>query len=83
MKHKIVNEKDPYLNSILEHVYAIRNILFDSDNSLRKQIGSISKTELIKSLDYLEREKDSFSDSCRREMDLVLEKVRQIISNKC
>jgi hypothetical protein len=82
LKNKTVKEKDPYLNSILGHVHTITNILFDSDDSLRKQIGSISKAELIRSLDYLEKEKESFPDSCRREMDLVLEKVLQIISNK-
>lgn len=82
MKNKIINEKDPYLNSIREHVRTIRNILFDDDNSLKKQIGSISKAELMKSLDYLEKEKDSLPDLCRREMDYVLKKVHQITSKK-
>jgi hypothetical protein len=82
LKNKTINEKDPYLNSILEHVHTIRNILFDYDNSFKKQIGSISKTELTKSLDYLEKEKDSLPAFCRREMDCVLKKVRQITSKK-
>jgi hypothetical protein len=70
------------MSSIIEHLYAIRNILFDDDNSLKKQIGSIAKAELMESLDYLEKEKDTLPDSCRREMECVLKKVRQIISDR-
>jgi predicted transcriptional regulator len=82
MKYKIIDEKDPYLNSIREHVRTIRNILFDDDNSFKKQIGSIAKAELMESLDYLEKQKDTLPDSCRREMECVLKKVRQIISDR-
>lgn len=82
MKNKTIDEKDSYLNSIYEHVRNIRNILFDDDNSFKKQIGCISETELMKSLDYLEKEKDLLPHFCRREMDYVLKKVRQIASKK-
>jgi hypothetical protein len=80
MKYKIIDEKDSYL--IREHLRNIRNILFDDDNSLKEHIGGITKTKLTKSLDYLEKEKDSLPDSCRREMDSILKRVRQIISDR-
>lgn len=82
MKNKTINEKDPHMSTILEHLHAIRNILFDCNNSFKKQIGGVTKTELMKSLDYLEKEKDTLPDSCRREMDCVLKKLRQIISSR-
>lgn len=82
MKNKTKYDKDTHMSSIIEHLYAIRNILFDCNNSFRKQIGSITKTELMKSLDYLEKEKDTLPDSCIREMEYVLKKVRQIISDR-
>jgi hypothetical protein len=82
LKNKFINDKDSQINPIFEHLYAIRNRLFDCNNSLKEQIGCITQAELMKSLDYLEKEKDILPDPCKREMECVLKKVRQIISNR-
>jgi len=82
LKNKTIDDKDTHMSSIFEHLHTIRDILFDCNNSFKKQIGSITKTELMKSLDYLEKEKNTLPDSCRWEMDCVLKKVRQIISDR-
>lgn len=76
MINKNLNEKNNYINSIREHLQIIGDILFDYNGCSIKQLDSLSKAELIKSIDYLEKEKDCLPHSYRRKIECIIQEVR-------
>ena len=81
MINKNIIEKDTYINSIRKHLQIVGSILFNHDSYSEKQLCSISKAELIKSIDYLEKEKDYLPYFYSKEIDYIIKEVRHRLSH--
>ena len=76
MINKDLNEKDNYTNSIRKHLQIIGNILFDHNGCSKNQLSSISRAELVKSTDYLEKGKGYLPHSYIKGIDYIIKEVR-------
>jgi len=75
--------KEPiYINSIREQLQIIKNVFFDGDEFSKKQLDSLSKANLLKAMDYLEKEKDQLPHSYRKEIEFLLREVRYKLSHE-
>jgi hypothetical protein len=81
MINKNIIEEDTHINSIRKHLQIIGDILFNHDGYSEKQLCSKSKAELIKSIDYLEKEKDYLPYSYSRAIEYIIEEVRHKLSH--
>jgi hypothetical protein len=75
--------KEPHdTNSIREQLQIIKKYFFDGDELSRIQSDSLSTTNLVKAMDYLEDEKDQLPRFYRKEIDFILGEVRYKLTHE-
>ena len=80
MNNKDLKEECSYINSIRNNLQIIGDILIGHNSCLKKQLDSISKAQLIKAIDSLEKEKDSLPDSYRYDINIIITAARSKLS---
>jgi len=75
MSKNLVGE-DAHKESMLEHLRLVAKILFDHSGTTRVQLSDKSKAELMESISYLEKNKNTIPDSFKKEIDFVIDKIR-------
>jgi hypothetical protein len=73
--------EDIHKESRLENLRVITKILFDHNGTARDQLTDESRAKLIESISYLEKSKAAVSDSCKKEIDSVIDRVRYRFSD--
>ena len=69
-----------YIDSIRQDLQIIKNVLLDGDEFSRTRSNScLSKTNLLKALDHLEKEKNQLPRSYGEDIDFLLREVRQTL----
>jgi len=84
MDNKDLKEEYGYINSIHNNLQIIggilRGILIGHNGCLKKQLTSLSKAQLIKAIDSLEKEKDYFPDSYKYGINIIITTARSKLS---
>jgi len=80
-----MNSKDlygecTYIKSIRENLQTIGNIFFEHTDDSKNQIDNISKAQLIKAIDYLDKEKDSLPTFYKNEINVIIKAARYKLS---
>ncbi len=65
-----------YINSIRENLQIIEDIFFDHNSESQNQLSSISKAQLIKAIEYLDKEKNSLPNFYKKEIDIIIKAAR-------
>jgi len=81
MNSKDLKEEYSYISSIRGNLQIIGDILFDYNGDSKKQLSSTSKAQLIKAIDYLEKEKDSLPNSYKYEINIIIKAARYKLSH--
>lgn len=76
MSNKDLNEEYSYINSIRNNLQVIGNILLGNNGCLRNQLNNVSKAQLIKAIDSLEKEMGLLPDSYKHEINLIITAAR-------
>ena len=82
MKTENLYKEPHYTKSIREQLQIIKKYYFDGDEFSRIQPDSLSKTNLLKAIDYLENEKDQLPRFYSKEIDSILGEVRYKLTHK-
>ncbi len=76
MKSKNLYKEYSYINSIRENLQIIEDIFFDHNSESQNQLSSISKAQLIKAIEYLDKEKDSLPNFYKNEINIIIKSAR-------
>ena len=71
-----------YIDSIRQQLQIINKVFLDGDEFLKIPSDSVLKANLLKAMDYLEKEKDQLPRFYRREIDFLLREVRYKLSHE-
>jgi hypothetical protein len=71
-----------YIDSIRQQLQIIKKVFLDGDEFLKISSDSVSKANLLKAVDYLEKEKDQLPRFYRKEIDFLLREVRYKLSHE-
>ena len=80
MYNRNLREEYGYINSIHNNLRIIGDILIGHNGSLKNQLNSISRTQLIKAIDSLEQEKYFLPDSYKYEINIIITTARSKVS---
>jgi len=76
MNNEDLKEEYSYINSIRNNLQVIGNILLENNCSLRNQLTSGLKSQLIKAIDSLEKEMGLLPDSYKHEINIIITAAR-------
>jgi len=76
MMSKNLSGEDAHKKSMLEHMRLVTKILFDHNGTTMDRLSDESKAELMESISYLEKSKNTIPDSFKKEIDSVIDKIR-------
>ena len=81
MNSKDLYEEYSHINSIRGNLQIISNTFFDLNGNSKKQLNSISKAQIIKAIDCLEKEKDSLPNFYKNEINIIIKAARYKLSH--
>ncbi len=81
MKSKNLYKEYSYISSIRENLQIIEDIFFDHNSESKNQLSSESKAQLIKAIEYLDKEKNSLPNFYKKEIDIIIKAARLKLSH--
>ena len=82
MKTENLYKEPHYTNSIREQLQLIKKYFYDGDELSKIQSDSLSESNLLKAMDYLEKEKDQLPRFYRKQIDFLLREVRYKLTHE-
>jgi hypothetical protein len=81
MESKNLDGEDARSEPMLDHMRLVTRILFDHNGTTGNQLSDKSKAELIRSISYLEKSKNTVPGSFKKEIDFIIDKIRCNLSD--